>query len=200
MIKIQFQISGFHRGIVKVLVLLGRCGAWVGNWLFTDVSGQHNCPIFKGQAVKEDCLNLECGFDMFTRNVGNQLTIKSPEERSTQTPICRRQCCFPLLPTVTLTRKATISRTKNGYYYADSSASVSCVRKELTHNRTPGQRSCYNDWATGWKIPGFESWQEPGIFIFSQTSRPVLGFIQPPLQGVLWPFPVVKRPGREVDQ
>jgi hypothetical protein len=39
-------------------------------YLITDVAGQHNGPIFKGQAVQEGCLTLEDGTDRLYWNVG----------------------------------------------------------------------------------------------------------------------------------
>jgi hypothetical protein len=40
-------------------------------FVFTDVSGQPICPIFKGQAVQEGCFTLEDGTDKLYKNVGN---------------------------------------------------------------------------------------------------------------------------------
>jgi hypothetical protein len=42
--------------------------------MFTDVSGQRICPIFKGKQAQEDLdsLTFEHGTDMFSQNVNNQ--------------------------------------------------------------------------------------------------------------------------------
>jgi hypothetical protein len=48
--------------------------------------------------------------------------------------------------------------------------------------------------------PGFDSQQEQEIFLFSTASRPTLGSIQLPIQGVPRDLsPGVKRPEREAD-
>jgi len=47
---------------------------------------------------------------------------------------------------------------------------------------------------------GFEYWQGLGIVLFITSSRPALGLIQPPIQGVPLALSLeVKRPGREAD-
>jgi hypothetical protein len=48
--------------------------------------------------------------------------------------------------------------------------------------------------------PGFDSWQELGIFLFVTTSRPALGLTQPPIQWVTWTLSLgVKQAGCEAD-
>jgi hypothetical protein len=51
-----------------------------GLWLFTDVSGQPICPIFKGQAVHFvlDCLVLKYDTVRLSRNVGKQPPTNQP--------------------------------------------------------------------------------------------------------------------------
>jgi hypothetical protein len=43
----------------------------------SDVSRQPICPVFKGQVVQQvlDCLNIEDGTDMLSRNVGTDLPL-----------------------------------------------------------------------------------------------------------------------------
>ena len=45
----------------------------IGWYLITDVSVQHIGPILKDEAVIIGILTLEDGFDVLSRNVGNQL-------------------------------------------------------------------------------------------------------------------------------
>jgi hypothetical protein len=63
------MMLGFRR-YVEISCLLGllRGVVW---YLFTDVSGQHMGPIFKGQ--EPGLLTLEDGIDTLSRNVGKQL-------------------------------------------------------------------------------------------------------------------------------
>jgi hypothetical protein len=62
-------------------------------------------------------------------------------------------------------------------------------------------QSRYSDWLRAGRPKGRSSIPDRGkIFLLSTSSRPVLGFTQPPIQWVLGALsPVVKRPGREAD-
>jgi hypothetical protein len=46
---------------------------------------------------------------------------------------------------------------------------------------------------------GFKSWQGENIFLYSKTSGPALGPIQPLFSGCSGSSPGIKRPGRDVD-
>jgi hypothetical protein len=46
------KISGFFRGVSKTLAIVGCYAAYIGKY---DVSGQPIGPIFKGEAVQEEC-------------------------------------------------------------------------------------------------------------------------------------------------
>lgn len=59
-----WDIAGFYRG-VNFFPRLGCYAVYVGH--VTDVSGQHMCSIFIGQAV----LTVEDGTDVLPRKVGN---------------------------------------------------------------------------------------------------------------------------------
>jgi hypothetical protein len=63
----------------------------------------------------------------------------------------------------------------------------------------PGELCQYSDmlWA---EQPGFDSWQELEIFLYSTVSRLALGPTQPPIQWVLGALSLgVKRPGHEAE-
>jgi hypothetical protein len=53
--------------------------------VFTDFSGQHIVPIFKGQAVKAECLTLEDRVGMWCRNFDKNPTneMQHPIEKKT---------------------------------------------------------------------------------------------------------------------
>jgi hypothetical protein len=67
--------------------------------------------------------------------------------------------------------------------------------------KEPGQLSRYSDWLRAGR-PRSQS-SSPGTiknFLFSTSSRPALGLIQPPIHWVPGALsPEVKRPGREAD-
>jgi hypothetical protein len=67
--------------------------------------------------------------------------------------------------------------------------------------KEPGQRSRYSDWLRPGQQRGWSSNPCRGeIFLFSTSSRPVLGLAQPPIQWVTGTLsPAVKLLGREAN-
>jgi hypothetical protein len=87
------------------------------------------------------------------------------------------------------------------YFHIIGRISVEHFFTYFTSQQEPGQHSPYSDWLQARPSQGQSL--SPGTikkFLFSMSSRPVLGPTQPPIQwepGAL--SPGVKRPGREVD-
>jgi hypothetical protein len=71
----------------------------------------------------------------------------------------------------------------------------------ISYRGEPGELNRYSDWLQAGRRWGRSS--SPGRiknFLFSTSSRPVLGWTQPPIQCVPGALsPGVKRPGRETD-
>jgi hypothetical protein len=69
------------------------------------------------------------------------------------------------------------------------------------NKKEPGLRSRYSDYLRAGRLRGRSS--SPGRvknFLFSKSSRPALGYTQPPNQWIPGALsPTVKRPGREAD-